>query len=100
MSWRRCWVCRTARSIESYDISNWGDGTSVCGMVTFRDGKALGGRIPTVQDPVGGGYRTTMRPWRRPVSRRAAGVRKMQYPPGPGGGSPVKIILATSRTCC
>lgn len=27
------------RSIESYDISNWGDGTSVCGMVTFRDGK-------------------------------------------------------------
>ena len=28
-----------ARTIESYDISNWGDGTSVCGMVTFRDGK-------------------------------------------------------------
>ena len=27
------------RTIESYDISNWGDGTSVCGMVTFRDGK-------------------------------------------------------------
>jgi excinuclease ABC subunit C len=27
------------RIIESYDISNWGDGTSVCGMVTFRDGK-------------------------------------------------------------
>ena len=27
------------RVIESYDISNWGDGTSVCGMVTFRDGK-------------------------------------------------------------
>lgn len=27
------------RLIESYDISNWGDGTSVCGMVTFRDGK-------------------------------------------------------------
>ena len=27
------------RAIESYDISNWGDGTSVCGMVTFRDGK-------------------------------------------------------------
>ena len=25
--------------IESYDISNWGDGTSVCGMVVFRDGK-------------------------------------------------------------
>ena len=30
-------VERLAR--ESYDISNWGDGTSVCGMVTFRDGK-------------------------------------------------------------
>mgnify|MGYP000690827221 CR=1 FL=1 len=27
------------RVIESYDISNWGDGSSVCGMVTFRDGK-------------------------------------------------------------
>ena len=27
------------RTIESYDISNWGGGTSVCGMVTFRDGK-------------------------------------------------------------
>ncbi|MGN0975291.1 MAG: excinuclease ABC subunit UvrC, partial [Gemmiger sp.] len=27
------------RVIESYDISNWGDGTSVCGMVVFQDGK-------------------------------------------------------------
>lgn len=27
------------RQIESYDISNWGDGTSVCGMVVFEDGK-------------------------------------------------------------
>ena len=27
------------RRIESYDISHWGDGTSVCGMVVFRDGK-------------------------------------------------------------
>ncbi len=25
--------------IESYDISNWGDGSSVCGMVVFRAGK-------------------------------------------------------------
>ncbi|MEG0021038.1 MAG: excinuclease ABC subunit UvrC, partial [Oscillospiraceae bacterium] len=25
--------------IESYDISNWGDGTSVAGMVVFKDGK-------------------------------------------------------------
>ena len=25
--------------IESYDISNWGDGTSVCGMVVFEDGR-------------------------------------------------------------
>ena len=39
MSWRRCWACQAPRTIESYDISNWGDGTSVCGMVTFRDGK-------------------------------------------------------------
>jgi excinuclease ABC subunit C len=27
------------QTIESYDISNWGDGSSVCGMVVFRDGK-------------------------------------------------------------
>ena len=27
------------RVIESYDISNWGDGSSVCGMVVFQDGK-------------------------------------------------------------
>ena len=27
------------RVIESYDISNWGDGTSVCGMVVFEDGR-------------------------------------------------------------
>lgn len=27
------------RLIESYDISNWGDGSSVCGMVVFKDGK-------------------------------------------------------------
>ncbi len=26
-------------TIESYDISNWGDGSSVCGMVVFRGGK-------------------------------------------------------------
>lgn len=27
------------RVIESYDISNWGDGTNVAGMVVFEDGK-------------------------------------------------------------
>lgn len=27
------------KTIESYDISNWGDGTSVAGMVVFSDGK-------------------------------------------------------------
>ncbi len=32
-------LSKAPRNIESYDISNWGDGTSVCGMVTFRDGK-------------------------------------------------------------
>ncbi|MFV0351690.1 MAG: excinuclease ABC subunit UvrC [Oscillospiraceae bacterium] len=25
--------------IESYDISNWGDGTSVCGMIVFENGR-------------------------------------------------------------
>ena len=32
-------LSKPPRVIESYDISNWGDGTSVCGMVTFKDGK-------------------------------------------------------------
>ena len=32
-------LAKPPRAIESYDISNWGDGSSVCGMVTFRDGK-------------------------------------------------------------
>ncbi len=27
------------RNIEAYDISNWGDGTSVAGMVVFEDGR-------------------------------------------------------------
>ena len=34
-------------TIESYDISNWGDGTSVAGMIVFEDGK-----------PKKSGYRT------------------------------------------
>ena len=32
-------LSKSPRAIESYDISNWGDGSSVCGMVTFKDGK-------------------------------------------------------------
>ncbi|MCI6305627.1 MAG: excinuclease ABC subunit UvrC [Oscillospiraceae bacterium] len=32
-------LAKTPRTIESYDISNWGDGTSVCGMVVFENGK-------------------------------------------------------------
>ena len=32
-------LSKPPRAIESYDISNWGDGSSVCGMVTFKDGK-------------------------------------------------------------
>ncbi len=38
---------RAPQTIESYDISNWGDGTSVSGMVVFEDGK-----------PKKSGYRT------------------------------------------
>ena len=34
------------RVIESYDISNWGDGSSVCGMVVFKDWQALPRRLP------------------------------------------------------
>ena len=32
-------LSKPPRTSESYDISNWGDGSSVCGMVVFRDGK-------------------------------------------------------------
>lgn len=32
-------LAKPPRAIESYDISNWGDGSSVCGMVVFMDGK-------------------------------------------------------------
>ena len=34
-------LSKPPRAIESYDISNWGDGSSVCGMVVFQDGKPL-----------------------------------------------------------
>ena len=34
-------LAKPPRVIESYDISNWGDGTSVCGMVTFKGRQAL-----------------------------------------------------------
>ncbi|MEG0762434.1 MAG: excinuclease ABC subunit UvrC [Oscillospiraceae bacterium] len=30
---------KAPHTIESYDISNWGDGTSVAGMIVFEDGK-------------------------------------------------------------
>ncbi len=30
---------KAPQTIESYDISNWGDGTSVCGMVVFENGR-------------------------------------------------------------
>ena len=32
-------LSKPPRLIESYDISNWGDGSSVCGMVVFKEGK-------------------------------------------------------------
>ena len=44
------------RIIESYDISNWGDGTSVAGMVVFEDGKPKKSGLPPLQDEHRGGY--------------------------------------------
>ena len=32
-------LAEAPKTIESYDISNWGEGTSVAGMVVFEDGK-------------------------------------------------------------
>ncbi len=32
-------LAKPPHTIESYDISNWGEGSSVCGMVVFRAGK-------------------------------------------------------------
>lgn len=40
-------LSKAPHTIESYDISNWGDGTSVAGMIVFEDGK-----------PKKSGYRT------------------------------------------
>ena len=84
------------RVIESYDISNWGDGSSVCGMVVFKDGK-----------PYRAGYRRfKMRTvagtddyalWRKHFP---AGLRSTRRP----GAAKSRIMKPTSlppcRICC
>ena len=70
--------------IESYDISNWGDGSSVCGMVVFKDGKPhrSGYRRFKMQSVAGDDYASLA----ETRSRRAAeyeAARRGDKPDGP-----------------
>ena len=69
-------LAKPPRAIESYDISNWGDGSSVCGMVTFRDGKPYkaGYRRFKMKTVAGTDDYASLA---ETVSRRAAGRRKV-----------------------
>ncbi len=69
-------LAKPPRAIESYDISNWGDGSSVCGMVTFRMASPSR-RLPQVQDENCAGtddYASLA----ETVSRRGGRVRKVR----------------------
>lgn len=84
------------RTIESYDISNWGDGTSVCGMVTFRDGKPYkaGYRKFRMKTVAGTDDYASLA---ETVSRRAAEYENT--PEWPQMANPAATISARSRTC-
>ena len=74
------------RVIESYDISNWGDGSSVCGMVVFQEGKPCrsGYRRFKMKTVVGTDDYASMA---ETLSRRAAEYEAAQRgdkPDGPG----------------
>ncbi len=90
-------LSKPPRTIESYDISNWGDGTSVCGMVTFRDGKPYkaGYRKFRMKTVLGTDDYASLA---ETVSRRAAEYENT--PRWPHRGRPAIIISGRSRTCC
>lgn len=74
------------RLIESYDISNWGDGSSVCGMVVFKDGKPYrsGYRRFKMRDVAGTDDYASLA---ETLSRRAEeyeAARRGDKPDGPG----------------
>lgn len=74
------------RLIESYDISNWGDGSSVCGMVVFKDGKPYrsGYRRFKMREVAGTDDYASLA---ETLSRRAAeyeAARRGDKPDGPG----------------
>ena len=85
------------RVIESYDISNWGDGSSVCGMVVFMDGKPhrSGYRRFKMKTVAGtddyASLAETLSPPRRRI-RSGPPRRKSRTAP--------KISLPPCRTCC
>ena len=76
--------------IESYDISNWGDGTSVAGMIVFEDGKPKksGYRKFKIQSVVGTDDYASMA---EALSRRAAEYEKGTS--GQFGQKPDLILL-------
>ena len=75
------------RTIESYDISNWGDGSSVCGMVVFRDGKPYktGYRKFKMQTVLGTDDYASLA---ETVSRRAAAYERVHELAAHGQGRP------------
>ena len=77
-------LAKPPRTIESYDISNWGDGSSVCGMVTFRDGKPYKAGYRRVQDEDGGWAPTTTPRWRRPSPGGRRSTKSTPRWPRPG----------------
>ncbi|MBQ5755018.1 MAG: excinuclease ABC subunit UvrC, partial [Oscillospiraceae bacterium] len=82
------------RVIESYDISNWGDGTSVCGMIVFEDGKPKksGYRRFKMKTVAGTDDYASMA---ETLSRRAAEYEKGA--PGQFGQKPDLILLDGGR---
>ncbi len=91
-------LSKPPRVIESYDISNWGDGTSVCGMVTFKDGKPFkaGYRKFKMKTVVGTDDYASLA---ETVSRRVAEVRKIRCT-GAKTDSPAATGSGRSRIFC
>ncbi len=83
--------------IESYDISNWGDGSSVCGMVVFKDGKPhrAGYRRFKMHTVAGTDDYASMA---ETLSRRAAEYEMARR--GEKPDSPQSTSLQPCRICC
>ena len=84
------------RVIESYDISNWGDGSSVCGMVVFQDGKPHRAGYRRFKDETVAAPMTTPR-WQR---RSPAARRSTRWPAAARSRTARRTSLRRCPTCC